>query len=89
MPVVFLKATIEKPYEHWVEIFDGHREAQEAAGFGLLYRGHEVEDPTSIRVVFSAPSVEALQQFMQEQAGDIADSGHVLGSEEIIVCADM
>ena len=89
MPVIFFKATIEKPYEHWVEVFDGHREAQEAAGFGLLYRGHEVDDLTSIRVVMNTPSVEGLQQFMQEQAGDIADSGHVLGSEEIVVCADM
>ena len=89
MPVVFLKATIEKPYEHWVKVFDAHRETQESAGFNALYRGHEVDDPTSIRIIMRAPSVEGLQQFMQEQAENIASSGHVLGSEEIIVCTDM
>ena len=29
MPTLIMKAKLEKPYEHWVKVFDNHRPAQE------------------------------------------------------------
>ena len=57
MPVVIIEGKLEKSYEHWVSAFDGHKDAREAAGFKTLYRGHEINDPTTIHVVQYSPAV--------------------------------
>ena len=28
MPTLIMKAKLEKPYEHWVKVFDNHRPAR-------------------------------------------------------------
>ena len=48
MPKILMQAKINKPYDHWVKIFDADKGEAEAAAFSQFFRGHELEDPTSI-----------------------------------------
>jgi hypothetical protein len=89
MPVVIMRAKLEKSYEHWVSAFDGNNDAREAAGFKVLYRGHELNDPTTIHVVQYTPSVELIGKFMKENADVIKEAGHIPESTEVTICTDM
>ena len=89
MPTLIMKAKLEKPYEHWVKVFDNHRPAQEEAGLKILYRGHVIDDPSTIQTVIYTPSMEVMQKFMEESGEVITNAGHIMDSTEMTVCSDM
>jgi len=60
MPTVIMKAKLEKSYEHWVKAFDGHKPVREAAGIKDIYRGHLIDDATTVQVIMHTPSMKVM-----------------------------
>ena len=89
MPKILMEAQINKPFDHWVGVFDADKEAQLASGFTLIYRGHKVDDPNSI-VVLMAGDPSKLEAFMsqREKAKMIEESGHMVETMKISVLSD-
>ena len=55
-----------------------------------LYRGHEMEDPNTIHVVMFTPSMETIQQHMENDADLITEAGGDPSPEanEMVICSD-
>ena len=91
MPTLVIKGKITKEYSHWVKVFDEVGELIESKyGIKTIYRGHELDDDSTIHVVMYTPSMEALQEHMQNEAEVIAEAGGDPSPEAniISVCTD-
>ena len=91
MPTLVIKGKITKGYDHWLEAFDGAEELRNANyGIKCLYRGHEVNDPDTIHVVLYTPSMETIQQHMENDSELIVEAGGDPSPEanEIVICSD-
>ena len=63
MPTLIIKSKITKGYDHWLKAYDSAEELRvNQYGIKTLYRGHDMEDATTVHVVMNTPSMEALQQ---------------------------
>ena len=89
MPKILMEAQINKPFEHWVGVFDTDKGDQLANGFTPIYRGHKLDDPNSI-VVLMAGDPSKLEAFMSqpEKAKMIEESGHMVETMKISVLSD-
>ena len=59
VPILVLKGKINKPYDLWADEFDANDKMRSLKyGIKSRYRGHKVNDPTEVRVVMYAPSLE-------------------------------
>lgn len=91
MPTLVIKGKITKGYDHWLDAFDGSEEMRNTRyGIKCLYRGHEIDDPDTIHVVLFTPSIETIQQHMQNDAELIAQAGGDPTPEanEMVICSD-
>lgn len=91
MPTLVIKGKITKGYDHWLDAFDGSEEMRNSRyGIKCLYRGHEIDDPDTIHVVLFTPSIETVQQHMQNDAELIAQAGGDPTPEanEMVICSD-
>ena len=91
MPTLVIKGKITKGYDHWLDAFDGSEEMRNSRyGIKCLYRGHEIDDPDTIHVVLFTPSIETIQQHMQNDAELIAQAGGDPTPEanEMVICSD-
>ena len=62
MPILVLKGKINKPYDLWADEFDANDKMRSLKyGIKSRYRGHKVNDPTEVRVVMYAPSLEEFE----------------------------
>ena len=59
-------------------------------GIKTIYRGHELEDESTIHVVMHTPSMEVLQEHMKNEAELIASAGGSTKPEDNIItlCSD-
>ena len=89
MPKILMEAQINKPFDHWVGVFDADKEALLAHGFTPIYRGHKLDDPSTI-VVLVAGDPSKLEAFMSqpEKAKMIEESGHMVETMKISVLSD-
>ncbi len=91
MPTLVIKGKITKGYDHWLDAFDGSEKMRNSRyGIKCLYRGHEIDDPDTIHVVLFTPSIETIQQHMQNDAELIAQAGGDPTPEanEMVICSD-
>ena len=66
VPILVLKGKINKPYDLWADEFDANDEMRSLKyGIKSRYRGHKVNDPTEVRVVMYAPSLEEFEYHLQ------------------------
>ena len=86
MPTILMEAQINKPFEHWVGVFDADKDDQLANGFTPIYRGHKLDDPNTI-VVLMAGDPSKLEAFMSqpEQAKTIEEAGHIVETTKVTV----
>ena len=84
-----MEAQINKPFEHWVGVFDADKDDQLANGMRPIYRGHKLDDPNPIVVLMVGdPSkLEALMS-QPEKAKMIEESGHMVETMKISVLSD-
>ena len=89
MPKILMEAQINKPFEHWVGVFDADKDDQLANGFTPIYRGHKLDDPSTIVVLMSGDPSK-LEAFMSqpEKAKLIEESGHMVETIKISVLSD-
>ena len=89
MPKILMEAQINKPFDHWVGIFDADKEVLLANGFTTIYRGHKLNDPNSI-VVLMPGDPSKLETFMSqpEQAKTIEEAGHIVETTKVTVLSD-
>ena len=89
MPKILMEAQINKPFDHWVGVFDADKEALLAHGFTPIYRGHKLDDPSTI-VVLVAGDPSKLEAFMSqpEQAKTIEEAGHIVETTKFTAPAD-
>ena len=91
MPTLVIKGKITKGYDHWVKVYDDAEDLRNSKyGIKTVYRGHEVEDPNTIHVVMFTPTMDVLQQHMENEADLIADAGGDPSPEanHITMCSD-
>ena len=87
MPTLVIKGKITKEYNHWVKVFDDVGELRESKyGIKTIYRGHELADESTIHVVLHTPSMEALQEHMQNESEKIAEAGGDPSPDANIIC---
>ena len=89
MPKILMEAQINKPFDHWVGVFDADNEARLAHGFKTIYRGHKLDDPNTI-VALMDGNPSKMEEFMSqpEQAKVIKDAGHIVESTKVTVLSD-
>ena len=89
MPKILLEAQINKPFDNWVEAFDGDKEDQLANGFTSIYRGHKLDNPNTI-VVLMEGDPSKLEPYMSQPAKAklIEESGHIAESTKVTVLSD-
>ena len=89
MPKILMEAQINKPFDHWVGVFDADNEVRLANGFTSIYRGHKLDDPSTI-VVLVAGDPSKLEAFMSqpEQAKTIKEAGHIVESTKVTILSD-
>ena len=76
MPTIIVKQKITKGYEHWLAAFDGAEELRSSKyGIKTIYRGQDAADADTIHVVMYTPSMEAMQDHMQNEGDLIAEAG--------------
>ena len=91
MPTLVIKGKIIKDYSHWVKFYDEAEELRNSKyGIRTIYRGHEMEDESTIHVVMNTPSMEFLHQHMENEAELIASAGGSTNPEDntITLCSD-
>ena len=91
MPTLVIKGKITKGYEHWVNVYDQAEELRNTKyGIKTIYRGHELEDSNTIHVVMHTPSMDVLQQHMENEAELITKAGGDPSPEAnvITLCSD-
>ena len=77
MVVIHITFNITSTFDEWVKIFDAD---QDQLNITTLTRGVNQSDPSQVRIVCKAPSLEALEQNMARNNAKIDDSGHVVES---------
>ena len=89
MPKILLEAQINKPFDHWVGVFDADKDDQLANGFTPIYRGHKLDDPNTI-VVLMEGDPSKLEPFMSqpEKAKLIEEAGHIAETTKVMVLSD-
>ena len=89
MPKILMEAQINKPFDHWVGVFDADNEVRLANGFTSIYRGHKLDDPSSI-VVLMGGDPSKMEEFMSrpEQAKTIKEAGHIVESTKVTILSD-
>ena len=89
MPKILLEAQLSKGFDHWVGFFDADKDEQLASGFTPIYRGHKLDDPSTI-VVLMEGDPSKLEAFMSqpEKAKLIEEAGHVVETMKISVLSD-
>ena len=89
MPKILMEAQINKPFDHWVGVFDADKEALLANGFTPIYRGHNLDHPNTI-VVLMAGDPSKLEALMSqpEKAKMIEESSHMVETMKISVLSD-
>ena len=91
MPTLVIKGKIVKDYSHWVKVYDEAEDLRNSKyGIKTIYRGHEMEDESTIHVVMNTPSMEVLQEHMENEAELIASAGGSTNPEDnvITLCSD-
>ena len=91
MPTLVIKGKITKKYSFWVKVYDEAEDLRNSKyGIKTIYRGHELEDESTIHVVMHTPSMEALQQHMENEAEMIASAGGSTKPEDntMTLCSD-
>ena len=86
MPKILMEAQINKPFDHWVGVFDADKEALLPNGFTPIYRGHKLDDPNTI-VVLMDGDPSKMEEFMSrpEQAKTIKEAGHIVESTKVTI----
>ena len=80
MVIIHLTFTFTSSFEEWVAIFDDDQPQLNKDDITTLTRGCNLDDPSQVRIVLRAPSLEAVQNNMAGNAGKIDGSGHVQDS---------
>lgn len=80
MVVIHITFNITTKFDEWVKIFDADQAQLNADNITTLTRGVNQSDPSQVRIVCKAPSLEALEQNMARNNAKIDDSGHVVES---------
>ena len=75
MPTLILKQKITKGYEYWLTAFDGAEELRSRYGMKTIYRGQDVADADTLHVVMYTPSMEVIEEHMENEADLIAAAG--------------
>ena len=91
MPTLVIKGKITRGDDHWLKVFDESEEMRNSKyGIKCLYRGHEIDDPDTIHVVMFTPSMETIQQHMENDADLITEAGGDPSPEanEMVICSD-
>ena len=91
MPSLVIKGKIIKEYSHWGKVCDKAEDLKNSKyGIKTIYRGHEMEDESTIHVVMNTPSMEVLQEHMESEAKLIASAGGSKNPEDNIItlCSD-
>ena len=78
MATVYITFEISKDFEDWKEVFDDDQDNLNENGIETLAVGYELDNPSKVRIVLSAESLEAVQEFMQGNNENIEDSGHII-----------
>jgi hypothetical protein len=84
MKTFIITAELSKPYEEWEEGFLAHQDIRAEFGIEDVLHG-QVEDENMMVVVLRAESQDALDDLMEEHADEIAETGHILDTTEILV----
>ena len=89
MPKILMEAQISKPFDAWVGVFDADKDDQEANGFKVIYRGHKLDDPSTVVILMEGDPHE-LEPYMSqpEKAKVIEESGHIVESTAVTVLSD-
>ena len=89
MPKILMEAQINKPFDHWVGVFDTDNEVRLANGFTSIYRGHKLDDPSTIVVLIDGDPSK-MDEFMSqpEQAKTIEEAGHIVETTKVTVLSD-
>ena len=89
MPKILMEAEINKPFDHWVGVFDADNEVRLANGFTSIYRGHKLDDPSTIVVLIDGDPSK-IEDFMSqpEQAKTIEEAGHIVETTKVTVLSD-
>ena len=89
MPKILMEAEINKPFDHWVGVFDADNEVRLANGFTSIYRGHKLDDPSTIVVLIDGDPSK-IEEFMSqpEQAKTIEEAGHIVETTKVTVLSD-
>ena len=88
MVIVYISFNITSNFDDWVKVFDSDQPQLNADGITTLTRGHNLEDPSQVRIVIKAPSLEVLQQNMARNGKKIEESGHVIDSTVLEVFSE-
>ena len=89
MPKILMEAQINKPFEHWVGVFDADKDDQLANGITPIYHGHKLDDPNTIVVLMEGdPSKLEVLMSQPEKAKMIEESGHMVETMKISVLSD-
>ena len=89
MPKILMEAQINKPFDHWVGVFDADKDDQLANGFTPIYRGHKLDDPSAI-VVMMEGDPSKLEAFMSQPEKEklIKEAGHLVETMTVKVLSD-
>ena len=74
---------ISNTFSEWEAVFYTHQPRARQAGIYVIYHGCEADNPKKCVVVARATSPEAMDSFFQENAEDVAASGHIIESTEV------
>ena len=69
---------------------DQPNEARENAHIKTLYYGHELENHNSAHIMMDVPSVDTLQNFMQQPENQkvIQEADHIQETTKMVICSD-
>ena len=90
MALVFGRIRINKPFEHWHQVFLQHREARQAQGIEDVLVAPVIGSQEVIYVVRTEHPRRVHDMSWGEGAREIIEaSGHVLSSERYTVCDEV
>ena len=79
----FIKFRINNDFYDWEQHFYTHQPKARAAGILELFHAKQADDPSLVAVLMTASSFELFDEFIKNNAEDIAASGHILESTEV------
>ena len=78
-----LKFKINNDFFDWEKAFYSSQPIARQAGLLELFHAKEVEDPSSVAVLVTVNSFEAMDEFMKSTGDAIAVSGHILEPTQV------